>query len=90
MAEFASRDPGRVGSALKVLMSRDRWHAIPVIAADELSALLRVLLASGLGPAQEAAQKVINDLGAIGHDAYRSLLMLPSEVGGSAHPTPDA
>ncbi len=74
MVEFAAEQPAAVGSALIGLMQRDRWHSMPTLAADELDALLRILVASGNTEANEAAVKVVNDLGARGYGTYRALL----------------
>jgi hypothetical protein len=74
MIEFAAEQPAAVGRALIGLMQRDRWHSMPTIAADELDALLRILVASGDAEALTAATKVVNDLGASGYETYRSLL----------------
>jgi hypothetical protein len=74
MIEFAAEQPAAVGRALIGLMQRDRWYSMPAIAADELDALLRTLVASGDTDALTAAAKVVNDLGAIGYETYRSLL----------------
>ena len=74
MVEFAAEQPAAVGRALIGLMQRDRWHTMPTLAADELDALLRILVASGDTEALTAAVKVVNDLGAVGYETYRSLL----------------
>jgi hypothetical protein len=74
MVEFAAKRPGPVATALQGLMQRDRWHSIPVIAAEDLATILGILLASGDENAQRGATKIINDLGALGYHTYRTLL----------------
>jgi hypothetical protein len=74
MAEHTSTDPAGIGTALDRLMGKDQWHAMPVVAKDELTLLLRELLATGDAIAVDRATKVINDLGARGYGDYRALL----------------
>jgi hypothetical protein len=74
MAEHARADAAGIGTALDRLMGKDQWHSMPVVAKDELTLLLRELLATGDAVAVDRATKVINDLGARGYADYRDLL----------------